>query len=192
MSHQRCPWAQQASPSMVAYHDLEWGVPLHDDRKLFEFLLLESAQAGLSWQTILNRREGYRAAFASFDPQKMAKFSESDFEELLLNKEIIRNKLKIRSAINNAKLFLQIQKEFGSFDAYLWNFVKGKPIQNQGAPHCQGTSHLPEALALSKDLSKRGFTFVGPTIIYAFMQAVGLVNDHTSDCFRYSEIKKLK
>lgn len=192
MNRIRCSWAQNATPLMVAYHDQEWGVPVHDDRKLFEFLLLESAQAGLSWQTILNRREGYRVAFADFDPNKVAKFDENDFDELILNPEIIRNKLKIRSAINSAKLFLQIQKEFGSFDAYLWQYVGGKPIQNQGKPHCEGTFHLKETVALSKDLTKRGFTFVGPTIVYAFMQAVGLVNDHTCDCFRYNETKALK
>jgi DNA-3-methyladenine glycosylase I len=186
MIKKRCDWAQNGL--FHEYHDSEWGVPVHDDTKHFEFLMLEAAQAGLSWSTILKRREGYRRAFADFHPQKVAKFTEKDFEKLINNPEIIRNKLKIRAAINNAKLFLDIQKEFGSFNKYIWSFVGGKTIVNKWKKMSQVPATSKESEALSKDLKKRGFKFVGPTIIYAHMQAVGLVNDHEVSCFRYKEI----
>jgi DNA-3-methyladenine glycosylase I len=185
MIKQRCQWVTQGNQLYEEYHDNEWGVPVHNDRTHFEFLILEGAQAGLSWLTILKRREGYRKAFANFDPKKVAAYGESHIAKLLMDEGIIRNKLKIASAINNAKLFLEIQKEFGSFDHYIWQFVGGKPIQN----HWQSIKEIPsetdESRALSKDLKKRGFNFVGPTVMYAHMQATGLVNDHTIDCFRY-------
>ena len=171
-----------------AYHDIEWGIPVHDDRIHFEFLILEGAQAGLSWDTILKRREGYRKAFSKFDPKKVALYDEPKIAELLVDEGIIRNKLKVSSAITNAKLFLEIQKEFGSFDKYIWQFVGNSPIQN----HWKSIREIPvetkESIALSKDLKRRGFNFVGPTIMYAHMQATGLVNDHTADCFRHNEI----
>lgn len=177
----RCIWAKD--DLNIKYHDNEWGIPQHDDTKLFEFLLLEGAQAGLSWSTILKRREGYRKAFSDFDPIKVSKYTSKHVEKLLDNKKIIRNKLKINSAINNAKYFLKIQKEFGSFDKYVWSFVNNKPIIN----NFKKLSDLPTSTTisekLSKDLRNRGFNFVGPTICYAFMQAVGMVNDHTVDCF---------
>lgn len=177
----RCIWAKD--DLNIKYHDNEWGIPQHDDTKLFEFLLLEGAQAGLSWSTILKRREGYRKAFSDFDPIKVSKYTSKHVEKLLYNKKIIRNKLKINSAINNAKCFLKIQKEFGSFDKYVWSFVNNKPIIN----NFKKLSDLPASTTisekLSKDLRNRGFNFVGPTICYAFMQAVGMVNDHTVDCF---------
>lgn len=182
----RCQWAE--NNLFHRYHDIEWGVPIHDDRKHFEFLILESAQAGLSWATILKRREGYRQAFAYFDPQKVAKFSGEDIKSLMQNPTIIRNRLKINAAVNNAKNFLIIQKEFGSFDTYVWSFVGGKPIIN----HWQEMSQIPttsvESEKLSKDLKQRGFKFVGPTIIYAHMQAVGMVNDHVVSCYRHSQL----
>lgn len=168
------------------YHDKEWGIPVHDDRHLFEMLILEGAQAGLSWETILKRREGYREAFFNFDPAKVASMSDEELEGLLHNEKIIRNRLKIFSARQNAQVFLKIQKEFGSFDRYVWNFVNGKPIVNQWKQLKDAPVSTKESDALSKDLKKRGMTFVGSTIIYAFMQAVGLVNDHTTDCWRYS------
>lgn len=183
----RCQWAQD--PQFHAYHDNEWGVPVHDDRKHFEFLVLEGAQAGLSWATILKRRAGYRRAFADFIPEKVARFSEADYERLLQNTDIIRNKLKIRSAINNAQRYLEVQKEFGSFDAYIWQFVGGKPIINEWEQTSQIPAVSRESELLSKDLKNRGFTFVGPTIIYAHMQAVGMVNDHEITCFRYQEVQ---
>jgi DNA-3-methyladenine glycosylase I len=183
----RCQWAQD--PQFHQYHDLEWGVPVHDDRKHFEFLVLEGAQAGLSWATILKRRAGYRRAFADFDPEKVARFSEADFERLLQNAEIIRNKLKIRSAINNAQRFLEVQKEFGSFDAYIWQFVGNQAIINQWEQMNQIPAVSEESELLSKDLKSRGFTFVGSTIIYAHMQAVGMVNDHETSCFRFKEVQ---
>jgi DNA-3-methyladenine glycosylase I len=179
----RCPWA--TTESMIAYHDKEWGKPLHDDRKLFEFLILEGAQAGLSWSTILNRREGYRAAFHGFDPVKIAAFGAKDVARLLKDEGIIRNRLKIQSAVQNAKAFLEVQREFGKFDSYIWQFVGGEPRVNRR----QNTRDLPsrtaESDAMSKDLKRRGFNFVGSTICYAFMQAVGMVNDHLVTCFRY-------
>ena len=182
----RCFWAR--TDSMIAYHDKEWGVPAHDDRLLFEFLVLEGAQAGLSWSTILNKRPSYRRAFDNFDARKIARYGEGKVKELLTNAEIVRNQLKIRAAIQNANAFLAVQKEFGSFDAYIWSFVAGKPFRNQWNSPSQVPARSPASDAMSKDLKNRGFKFVGSTICYAFMQAVGMVNDHTIDCFRYSEI----
>jgi DNA-3-methyladenine glycosylase I len=180
----RCPWA--TSEAMIAYHDNEWGVPVHDDRKLFEFLILEGAQAGLSWSTILNRREGYRRAFAGFDPKRVAKFGKPEIQRLLKDEGIIRNRLKIESTIGNAKAFLDVQKEFGSFDKYVWQFVGGKPILNRPKGMKELPARTAESDAMSKDLKKRGFKFVGSTICYAFMQAVGLVDDHLVGCHRAS------
>jgi len=181
----RCSWCL-GSELYTAYHDTEWGEPCHDDRKLFEFLILEGAQAGLSWITILKRRETYRRAFADFDPEAIARFGDSEAEALMRDAGIIRNRAKIASAVNNAARFLEVQREFGSFDAYAWGFVGGAQIVNslhEGAP---APSETAESRALSKDLRKRGFTFVGPTICYAWMQAVGLVNDHTLECWKRS------
>lgn len=186
----RCSWVG-ANPRMADYHDLEWGVPVHDDYKLFEFLVLEGAQAGLSWQTILNRREGYRKAFANFDPPVVAAFTESDQQRLLADEGIIRNRLKVQAAIVNAQKFLEIQAEFDSFDKYQWRFVDGKPLENSWHSMSEIPATSAQAQAMSDDLKKRGFKFVGPTIIYAHMQAVGMVNDHTTDCFRYDEIRKI-
>lgn len=185
----RCQWAQDTQ--FQQYHDEEWGTPVRDDRKHFEFLVLEGAQAGLSWATILKRREGYRNAFADFDSEKVAQFTEKDFERLITNPEIIRNKLKVRSAINNAQRFMEVQKEFGSFNTYIWQFTGGKPIVNSWTEMGQIPAVSTESELLSKDLKKRGFTFVGPTIIYAHMQASGMVNDHEVTCFRYFEVQKL-
>ncbi len=181
----RCDWAR--SEKAIAYHDAEWGVPLHDDRALFEFLILEGAQAGLSWETILQKRDNYRAAFDNFDPQKVARYGAARVEKLLQNPGIVRNRLKINSAVQNAKSFLAVQREAGSFDTYVWQFVKGKAIKRK--PRQQVLTHTPESDALSKDLLQRRFKFVGPTICYAFMQAVGMVNDHDPKCFRYIEIR---
>ncbi len=172
----------------VAYHDTEWGVPVHDDRRLFEMLVLEGAQAGLSWITILRRREGYRRAFAGFDPEAVAGYDEAKAAELLQDTGIIRNRLKVRSAINNARRFLEVQAEFGSFDAYIWRFVDGKPIQNVWRSMEEIPAKTPVSDAVSKDLVKRGFTFVGSTIMYAHMQATGMVNDHVRDCFRSADL----
>ncbi len=183
----RCPWPSN-DPLMMAYHDREWGVPLHDDRKLFEFLVLDGAQAGLSWSTVLRKRENYRRAFRGFDPKVMARYKERDVERLLKDDGIIRNRLKIKSAITNAIMFLQIQKEFGSFDAYIWQFTGNRPIQHRYRRISEIPTTTNESDAMSKDLKKRGFTFVGSTICYAFMQAAGMVNDHLVDCFRYSEL----
>jgi DNA-3-methyladenine glycosylase I len=170
----------------IAYHDLEWGMPVHDDRTLFEFLILEGAQAGLSWETILRKRENYRAVFDNFDARKVARYDERKIEKLLGDAGIIRNRLKVNSAVRNAQAFLDIQKEFGSFDAYVWRFVKGKTIKRKrGAP---AQAHTPESDALSRDLVQRGFKFVGSTICYSFMQAVGMVNDHEPGCFRYNQV----
>ena len=171
-----------------AYHDTEWGVPIHDDRKQFEFLILEGAQAGLSWSTILNKREGYRAAYAGFDPEKVAAFDEQKIEELINNPAIVRNRLKILASVTNAQHFLEVQQEFGSFDTYIWGFVGGKPIINHFKAMSEVPATSPESDALSKDLKRRGFKFVGSTIIYAHMQAVGMVNDHLVSCFRYPEL----
>lgn len=187
---QRCEWVGKEQ-IYIDYHDNEWGVPVYDDNKLFEFLILEGAQAGLSWITILKRRQGYRQAFAGFDPRKVAKFTEEDVAKLLNSSGIIRNKLKIRSAVNNAQRFLEVQKEFGNFSNYQWNFVDGKPVQNKWKKISQIPALTDQAEAFSKDLKRRGFNFVGPTIIYAHMQAVGMVNDHTTDCFRYGQVQQL-
>lgn len=185
----RCTWAG-SDPLYQAYHDHEWGVAVHDDRLLFEFLILEGAQAGLSWITILRKREAYRAAFENFDPAVVARFDEQKQAALLLNPGIVRNRLKIASAISNARAFLQVQEEFGSFDAYLWRFVDGRPIRNSWRSITEVPASTPVSDALSKDLKKRGFRFVGSTICYAFMQAVGMVNDHTTDCFRWQELQQ--
>lgn len=185
----RCSWAPGEDGAYVEYHDQEWGVPVHDDRVHFEFLILEGAQAGLSWATILGRREGYRKAFADFDPNVVATYDEAIIQNLLQDKGIIRNKLKVRGAVTNASLFLKVQEEFGSFDAYLWPFVGGKPIINHWERAAEVPATSPESDALSKDLKKRGFKFVGSTIMYAYMQATGMVMDHTKDCFRYKELK---
>ena len=177
---------------MIAYHDLEWGVAVHDDRLLFEFLVLEGAQAGLSWSTILNKRQNYRGAFDNFDAQKVAKYDSRKIKKLLANAGIVRNRLKIQAAIQNAKAFLAVQKEFGSFDVYIWRFVGGVRIRNARRTPREIPARTPESDAMSKDLLRRGFKFVGPTICYAFMQAVGMVNDHTIGCFRYSQLSKRK
>jgi DNA-3-methyladenine glycosylase I len=183
----RCAWVGE-DPLMIEYHDTEWGVPVHDDNRLFEFLILEGAQAGLSWLTILKRRETYRKAFDTFDPQKVAHYNEKKIEELLSNKGIIRNKMKIEAAIKNARAFLVIQEEYGSFDRYIWQFMGGVPRKNCWKTVREIPSTTEESVFLSKELKKRGFNFVGPVISYAFMQAVGMVNDHTIDCFRYNEV----
>ncbi len=179
----RCGWVGEGKPYYEAYHDHEWGVPVHDDRHFFEMLILEGAQAGLSWETILKRREGYRKAFLGFDPVKVARMSDADLEALLLNTDIIRNRLKVFSARKNAQAFLAIQKEFGSFDAYIWSFVGGKPITGNWHQLSEVPVTTPQSDALSKDLKKRGMSFVGSTIIYSLMQATGLVNDHILSCF---------
>jgi len=191
MEKKRCHWVGKGKDFYDAYHDTEWGVPVHDDRTHFEFLILEGAQAGLSWETILKRRDGYRKAFKNFAPVKVAKMTEAELEKQMKNPDIIRNKLKIWGARKNARAFLDIQKEFGSFDKYVWRFVGGKPIVNErhGGDIPATTA---ESDALSKDLKKRGMTFVGSTIIYAHMQATGLVNDHLVECFRYKPCKRLK
>lgn len=183
----RCRWAGN-DPDYRAYHDREWGVPVHDDRLLFEFLILEGAQAGLSWITILKRREGYRRAFAGFDPALVAAFDGQKQAELLLDSGIIRNKLKIAAAISNARAFRDVQSEFGSFDSYLWRFVDGQPLQNAWRNPDDVPASTPLAETISTDLKKRGFRFVGSTICYALMQAIGMVNDHTVDCFRWKEL----
>jgi DNA-3-methyladenine glycosylase I len=184
----RCEWAGE-DPLYITYHDLEWGVPIHDDRRLFEFLILEGAQAGLSWSTILRKREGYRRAFAAFDPSQVARFDPGRVEELMADPAIVRNRRKIEAAVANARAFTAIQEEFGSFDAYVWGFVGGAPVQN----HWRSLAELPaqtlESQSMSRDLIRRGFRFVGPTICYAFMQAVGMVNDHVVDCFRHAELE---
>jgi DNA-3-methyladenine glycosylase I len=183
----RCAWAG-TDPRMIAYHDQEWGVPVHDDRRFFEFLVLEGAQAGLSWSTILNRRDRYREAFAGFDPARVARFGARDVARLLKDTGIVRNRLKIESAIRNAKAFLAIQAEHGSFDAWVWRFVGGRPILNSRRGMSDLPASTPESDALSRELKQRGFTFVGSTILYAFMQATGLVNDHVVDCGRWREL----
>jgi DNA-3-methyladenine glycosylase I len=183
----RCPWAG-TDPLYVAYHDEEWGAPVHDDRTLFEFLILEGAQAGLSWSTILRKRQNYRRAFDDFDPAAVAAYDETKIAALLADPGIVRNRLKINAAVRNARGFLEIQREFGSFDAYVWAFVGGRPIVNAWESLRQIPAETAESRALSKDLKARGFTFVGPTITYAFMQAVGMINDHIVSCFRYGEL----
>lgn len=188
MSVTRCEWASGASELMLAYHDDEWGIPSHDDRHLFEMLTLEGAQAGLSWSTILNKREGYRHAFAGFDPQTVARFTATDVERLLADPGIVRNRLKVGSAVANATCVLEVQSQLGSFDAYLWGFVDGKPIVGGWRTLAELPAETELSRILSKDLKQRGFRFVGPTVCYALMQAVGIVNDHTVDCFRFSEL----
>ena len=187
----RCGWVQNTFPEYVKYHDEEWGVPVYDDKVHFEFLILEGAQAGLSWSTVLKKREGYRKAFADFDVDKVAAFSSAELDALITNPEIIRNKLKIAAAVNNAQRFKEVQKEFGSFNKYIWSFVNNEPIVNNWKSYKDAPPTSPVSDALSKDLKKRGFKFVGSTIIYAHMQATGLVNDHSIDCFRHEAVKKL-
>ena len=187
----RCKWAEGVSLDYITYHDEEWGVPVHDDRVQFEFLILEGAQAGLSWSTILNKRAGYRKAFADFDAQKVARFTDKRIEKLLQDPGIVRNRLKVQSAVTNAKAFLAVQEEFGSFSDYIWGFVDGEPIQNRFRKDSDVPATSKESDALSKDLKKRGFKFVGSTIVYAHMQATGLVNDHVVGCFRHKPCQRL-
>ncbi|MFB3133187.1 MAG: DNA-3-methyladenine glycosylase I [Rhodothermales bacterium] len=188
MDQQRCQWVG-SHPLEIVYHDTEWGVPVHDDRRLFELLILEGAQAGLNWLTVLKKRESYREAFAGFDPDEVARFDEARVETLLRNPGIVRNRLKVRSAIRNARAFLKVQQDYGTFDAYVWPFVEGVPKTYRWRSLTEIPAQTPESERMSKDLKKRGFNFVGPTICYAFMQAVGLVNDHTVDCYRYHEVQ---
>jgi DNA-3-methyladenine glycosylase I len=185
----RCSWVPAEDPLYVAYHDDEWGVPSHDDRALFELLTLEGAQAGLSWSTILRKRDGYRAAFSQFDPAKVARFGKRDVERLMRNPAIVRNRLKIESTVNNAARVLETQEGFGSLDAYLWQFVDGKPLVGRWKTVRELPAETVESKAMSKELKRRGFRFVGPTVCYAFMQAAGLVNDHVTSCFRYRELR---
>lgn len=187
----RCGWAN-SNALETEHHDTEWGVPVHDDRLLFEMLILESAQSGLSWVTILKKRGGYIKAFDNFDARKIAKYTDRKIEKLLQNVEIIRNKLKIDATVINAKRFLEIQNAYGSFDAYIWSFVEGEPVNNSWNKSSDVPASTPESVAMSKDLKKKGFKFIGPTTCYAYMQAVGMVNDHIVSCFRYSEVKKLQ
>jgi len=186
----RCAWAN--SEPNISYHDAEWGVPHHDDRDLFELLILEGAQAGLSWTTILNKRDGYRRAFDNFDAHRIARYDARKIKQLLANSGIVRNRLKIAAAVENANAFLKVQKEFGSFDAYIWRFVGNRPIQNAWRSLSEVPGHTAESDAMSKDLTKRGFQFVGSTICYAYMQATGMVNDHLVGCFRQREVKRLR
>ena len=186
----RCPWANGSAP-YAAYHDHEWGVPVHDDRVFFEFLLLEGAQAGLSWSTILNKREGYRAAFAGFDPARVARFDTRKVARLMTNEAIVRNRLKIESAVDNARAYLALQREFGSFDRYVWPLVGGMPVLNRRRTLAAVPARTAQSDALSKDLKKRGFRFVGSTIVYAFMQATGLVNDHLVTCPRWAAVQAI-
>jgi DNA-3-methyladenine glycosylase I len=186
----KCKWAFN-SANEEHYHDHEWGVPVHDDRMLFEFLVLEGAQAGLSWSTILNKREGYRKAFDHFDVEKVARYDENKVNQLLQNPEIIRNKLKVNAAITNARAFIKVQEEFGSFDAYIWRFVDGQPVQNSWQHHHELPASTNLSDLVSRDLKKRGFKFVGSVICYAHMQATGMVNDHTVDCFRHEQVRQL-
>ncbi|MBL8156493.1 MAG: DNA-3-methyladenine glycosylase I [Anaerolineae bacterium] len=186
---QRCAWVNLNEPLYIHYHDEEWGVPVHDDRRLFKMLILEGAQAGLNWITILKKREGYRAAFDQFDADKIAQYDDAKVAALLANPGIIRNRLKVQAAVSNAQAFLRVGEEFGTFDAYIWSFVGSQPIVNHWQTLSEIPAETPESKAMSKDLLKRGFRFVGPTICYAFMQACGLVNDHTVDCFRYSQVE---
>jgi DNA-3-methyladenine glycosylase I len=185
----RCHWAENGNPLYLAYHDEEWGAPQHDDRVLFEFLILEGAQAGLSWSTILNKRENYRKVFSNFDARKVARYDKTRIATLLKDPGIVRNRLKVESAVTNGRAYLEVQKEFGTFDAYIWQFVGGKPIQNSWKAMRQVPACTSESEAMSKDLKHRGFKFVGNTIMYAFMQATGMVNDHTVNCFRWKQIE---
>jgi DNA-3-methyladenine glycosylase I len=191
MERKRCPWSTGVSDEYLRYHDEEWGVPVRDDQRQFEFLILEGAQAGLSWSTVLHKRAGYRKAFADFDVLKVSRFRPASIEKLLLNPGIIRNRLKIESAVSNARAFLEVQAEFGSFCDYIWGFVEGRPIQNRWRSQKEVPATSKESDALSKDLKKRGFRFVGSTIIYAHMQATGMVNDHVRSCYRHAECKAL-
>jgi DNA-3-methyladenine glycosylase I len=184
----RCPWVDLSKPDYIEYHDTEWGVPVHDDRQIFEFLTLEAAQAGLSWYTVLRKREAYKKAFAGFDPQRVAKYGDRQLQSLLKNPGIIRNQQKIVAAVNNARRFLEVQEQFGSFDSYIWRFVDGKPIVHRLKRLKDYPATSAESDALSKDLKQRGFKFVGSTICYAHMQATGMINDHALDCFRRQEI----
>ncbi len=190
MERLRCEWGT-SSPLYIEYHDTEWGVPVHDEQKLFEFLILEGAQAGLSWSTILNKRQAYLQAFDHFEPSKVASYDDDRVQQLLANSGIVRNRLKIQAAIQNARSFLVVQDQYGSFDTYIWQFVDGKPIQNSWKSLQEIPATTKESDAMSKELKKRGFTFVGSTICYAFMQAVGMVNDHIVDCFRWQEVQEL-
>jgi DNA-3-methyladenine glycosylase I len=189
---ERCPWGSWDDPLYAAYHDEEWGVPSHDDTHLFEMLVLEGAQAGLSWQTILNKREGYRRAFAGFDAATVARFTPARIDRILQDPGIVRNRLKVASAVSNAARVLEVRREHGSLDAYLWSFVGGRPIVNRWTRLADLPAQTPEAVAMSKDLKRRGFRFVGPTVCYAFMQATGMVNDHTTDCFRYRALARAR
>ena len=182
----RCAWA--TTPLGIAYHDSEWGVPLHDDRRLFEFLILEGAQAGLSWELILQKRDTYREAFDGFDPVRVSAYGDGKVADLLANPGIVRNRLKVAAAIGNAQAFLDAQREFGSFDAYIWSFVDGAPVRNSWSSLSEIPASTPQSETMSRQLRRRGFKFVGPTICYAFMQATGMVNDHTTDCFRHDEV----
>jgi len=186
----RCTWANPSDQLMIDYHDREWGVPVHDDRKHFEFLVLEAAQAGLSWAIVLKKREGYRRAFSEFDPHKVARYTEKKIEALVADPGIVRNRMKIVAAVKNARAFLAVQDEFGSFDAYCWRFVDGRPQVNKRKLSREIPATSPESDAFSKDLKRRGFSFVGSTIIYAHMQAVGMVNDHLVECFRYRQVSR--
>ena len=188
MLTQRCAWVPTGDPLYVAYHDLEWGVPIHDDQKLFEFLILEGFQAGLSWRTILYKRDNFRQAFDDFDPSKIAAYGDEKIAELLSNPGIVRNKAKVQASITNARAFLSVKEEFGNFDAYIWQFTGGNTLKNAWTNMGELPAHTPESNAMSKDLLKRGFRFVGSTICYAHMQATGTVNDHTIDCFRYDQV----
>jgi DNA-3-methyladenine glycosylase I len=187
-----CAWVPLEDELYRTYHDEEWGVPVFDDRKIFEFLVLESAQAGLSWITVLRKRENYRRAFRDFDPVKVAKFTKATVNKLLKDPGIIRNRMKVEAAVNNAKRFLEVKEEFGSFSKYIWGFVNGKPLQNKHKTIKHLPAKTPLAEKIAKDLKKRGFKFLGPTVIYAHMQATGMVNDHTTDCFRHAQVSKLK
>jgi DNA-3-methyladenine glycosylase I len=186
----RCSWVNVDNALLLEYHDREWGVPNHDDRKHFEFLILEAAQAGLNWSIVLKKREGYRRAFSQFDPEKVARYSKAKIDKLIADPGIIRNRLKIEAAVKNARAVLAVQEEFGSFDKYCWRFVEGKPRQNRWKSQRQIPATTPESDKFSRDLKQRGFAFVGPTVIYAHMQAIGMVNDHLVDCFRYRIIKR--
>ena len=186
----RCAWVKAADALMLAYHDTEWGVPVHDDLKHFEFLVLEAAQAGLSWSIVLNKREGYRRAFSGFDPHRVARYTEKKIQALTADPGIVRNRMKIEAAVRNARAFLAVQEEFGSFDAYCWRFVDGRPVVNRQTAERAIPATTPQSDAFSKDLKTRGFSFVGSTVIYAHMQAVGMVNDHLVRCFRYREVQR--
>ena len=186
----RCEWAPTGDPLYLEYHDQEWGTPSHDDRHLFELLTLEGAQAGLSWATILHKREGYRSAFAAFDPASVARFDRRRIERLLRNPAIVRNRLKVESAVSNARRVLEVQSDIGSFDAYVWQFVAGEPLVGRWRTLAELPAETVESKAMSKDLKRRGFRFVGPTVCYSFMQAAGLVNDHVTTCFRYRELSR--